>query len=167
MYDVSISWTYILLIISVWENALKLKELTTVNYFALRHHQLIEAYTRENSESIQQYARISYIFSWSCQIWLLAPLFFPNVPASYDKRRNLKEKSFPTRVWTCDFFSDFFSLVILVLWLYSGLKYTAYFLDFFLLFNSVTSAVTAYNVGVFKPTVHDLSNSSYWNTTFV
>ena len=31
----------------------------------------------------------------------------------------------------------------------------------------VTSAVTANNVGVFKLTIHDLSNSSYWYTTLV
>ena len=34
------------------------------------------------------------------------------------------------------------------------------FLRFFLLFDSVTSGVTTYNVGVFKPTAHDLSNAS-------
>ena len=33
------------------------------------------------------------------------------------------------------------------------------FLRFFLLFNLATSAVTIYNGGVFKPTVHDLGNS--------
>ena len=32
--------------------------------------------------------------------------------------------------------------------------------SFFLLFDSVSTAVTTYNVGVFKPTAHDLSNSS-------
>ena len=36
----------------------------------------------------------------------------------------------------------------------------------FLLFNSVTSAVTAY-ISVFKQTVHDPGNSSDWNTKFV
>ena len=40
-------------------------------------------------------------------------------------------------------------------------------LEIFLLFNTVNSAVTAYSVGVLKPTVHDLSNSSYGNTKFV
>ena len=34
------------------------------------------------------------------------------------------------------------------------------FLRFFLLFDSVTSALTTYNVGFFKPTSNDLSNSS-------
>ena len=33
--------------------------------------------------------------------------------------------------------------------------------------NTVNSAATACNVGVLKPTVHDLSNSSYGNTKFV
>lgn len=30
----------------------------TVNYFALRHHWLIEVYTREHNDSVKQYARI-------------------------------------------------------------------------------------------------------------
>ena len=33
------------------------------------------------------------------------------------------------------------------------------FLTFFLLFYSVTSAVTTYNVAFFRPTTHDLSDS--------
>ena len=45
------------------------------------------------------------------------------------------------------------SCFMIVLWLKMGV-----FLSVFLLFHSVTSAVTAYNVGVFKPTVHDLSS---------
>ena len=31
---------------------------TTVNYFSLRHHWWIEAYTRKHSESVKKYARI-------------------------------------------------------------------------------------------------------------
>ena len=34
----------------------------------------------------------SYIFSWSCQVWLLAPPFFPNASTSSVKRRKLIEK---------------------------------------------------------------------------
>ena len=44
----------------------------------------------------------------------------------------------------------------IVLWL----EIHGVFLGFFLLFDSVTSVVTTYNVGFFKPTAHDLSNSS-------
>ena len=56
--------------------------------------------------------------------------------------------------------------VILVSWFSSG-RNTWHILNFiFLLFNSITSALTAYYVGVFKPTVHDHSNSSDWNTKF-
>ena len=40
-----------------------------------------------------------------------------------------------------------------------------YFLCY--LIESVTSVVTGYNVCVFKPTVHDPSISSSWNTKFV
>ena len=43
---------------------------------------------------------------------------------------------------------------MIVLWL----EIQGVFLEFFLLFNSVTSAVTANSVGVFKLTFHDLSN---------
>ena len=45
---------------------------------------------------------------------------------------------------------------MIVLWL----EIHGVFLRFFLLFDSVTSAVTTYNVGVYKPTAHDLGNSS-------
>ena len=45
---------------------------------------------------------------------------------------------------------------MIVLWL----EIHGVVLIFFLLFDSVTFAVTTYNVGVFKPTAHDLSNSS-------
>ena len=41
----------------MWENEPKLKE-TTVNYFELRHHQWIEEYTRDNSELVNQDARM-------------------------------------------------------------------------------------------------------------
>ena len=45
---------------------------------------------------------------------------------------------------------------MIVLWL----ELHGVFLRFFLLYDSVTSGVTTNNVGVFKPTAHDLSNSS-------
>ena len=41
----------------------------------------------------------------------------------------------------------------IVLWL----EIHGVFFRFFLLFDSVTSAVTTYNVGFFKPTAHDLT----------
>ena len=47
------------------------------------------------------------------------------------------------------------------------MKIHGIFLRFFLLFNSVASAVTSYNVSVFKPAVHVLSNSGYRITKFV
>ena len=45
---------------------------------------------------------------------------------------------------------------MIVLWL----EIHNVFLRFFVLCDSVTTAVTTYNVGVFTPTAHDLSNSS-------
>ena len=47
------------LIILVRESEPKLKE-TTVNYFKLRHHRSIEEYTRDNSETVNQDARITW-----------------------------------------------------------------------------------------------------------
>ena len=49
------------MIISVWKKmGPKLKE-TTVNIFELRLDRSIEEYTRENSESVKQYARIGLL----------------------------------------------------------------------------------------------------------
>ena len=53
-------------------------------------------------------------------------------------------------------FSSFGYCFMIVLWL----EIHGVFLRFFLLFDLVTSAVTTYNVGFFKPTGYDLSNSS-------
>ena len=139
------------LIISVWENEPKLKE-TTVNHFALRHSWWIEVYTcSEHGKSVKLYARtgmgFSYIFSWSCQVWVLTPPFFPKVSTSL----KIEKKVISTRVWTCVIFENFFALATLVscfmivLWL----EINDVFLRFFLLVNSITSAVTACNVGVF------------------
>ena len=55
--SVEIIFFWAWLIILVWENEPKLKE-TTVNYFESRHHQSIEEYTRDNSELVNQDARI-------------------------------------------------------------------------------------------------------------
>ena len=52
---------------------------------------------------------------------------------------------------------------MIVLWL----EIHGVFLRFFLLFDSVTSAVTTYNVGFFKPTAHDLSYSNLGSTKLV
>ena len=71
-------WTW--LIILVWENEPKWKE--TVNYLELRHHRLTEEYTRENVWKTNHMG-LYYILSWSCQVWLLAPPFFPNVSTSW------------------------------------------------------------------------------------
>ena len=75
----------------------------------------------------------SYNFSWSRQVWLLAPLLLPNVSISSDKplisvENKNKIFSFSTRVWSCHFFY-FFPLAIPVLWLCSGWKYTPSFWD--------------------------------------
>ena len=64
VYDVSISWNYILLCpndnFRLKKMRPKLKE-TTVNNFEQRLDRSIEEYTRENSESVKQYARIGLL----------------------------------------------------------------------------------------------------------
>ena len=55
--SVEILFFWAWLIILVWENEPKLKE-TTVNYFESGHHQSFEEYTRDNSELVNQDARI-------------------------------------------------------------------------------------------------------------
>ena len=73
----------------------------------------------------------------------------------------------PPLVGEENYFQLVFKPVILLTFTVLWLEKLGIFLKYFLLFNSVTSAVTAYNVGVFKPTIHDLSKSSYLNTKFV
>ena len=53
-------------------------------------------------------------------------------------------------------FSSFGYCFMIVLWL----EIHGVFFRFFLLFGTVTSAVNTYNIDFFKPTAHDLSNSS-------
>ena len=55
--EIILFWAY--LIILVRESEPKLKE-TTVNYFKLRHHRSIEEYTLDNSETVNQDARIAW-----------------------------------------------------------------------------------------------------------
>ena len=166
--SVEILFFWAWLIILVWENEPKLKE-TTVNYFEFRHHSSIGEYTSDGSELVNQDVRIvwaSLISSLEVARYDCLPHhFFPNVSTSSVSRKNKKEKSFSTRVWTCNFlkFSSFGYRFMIVLWL----EIHGVFLRFFLLLDSVTSAVTTYNVGFFKPTVHDLSNSSWWSTKFI
>ena len=158
--SVEIIFFWAWLIILVWENEPKLKE-TTVNYFESRHHQSIEEYRRDNSELVNQDARIvwaSLISSLEVARYNCLPHHFFNQPPLF--RVKIKKKSFSTYVWTCNFLKNFsrscFYYFIFVLWL----EIHGVFLRFFLLFDSVTSAVTSYNVGFFKPTGHDLSYSS-------
>ena len=112
MCDVSISWKYILwpwLIILVWENEPKFKQ-TTVNYSEFRDQQSIEEYTRDNSELVNQDAKIvwaSLISSLEVARYNCLPQHFsPSVLASSVSRKNQKN-SFSTRVWTCSFLKLF------------------------------------------------------------
>ena len=94
----------------------------TVSYFVLRHR-LIEEYSRENSKSVKQYARI---------VW--ASVISSLEVTRYKKYRNIKIKViFKSCLNLC--FLNFFRLAILVSWLSSGWKYTSSFLRFFILIN--------------------------------
>ena len=70
----------------MWENEPKLKE-TTVDYFEFRHQQSIEGDTRDNSESVNQDARIilaSLISSLQDARIILASLISSLQVARYD-----------------------------------------------------------------------------------
>ena len=78
VYHVVIGWNDInwaWLLISVWKIDPKLKE-TTVNYFDLRYHYSIKGYTREDSNSVIQYARNVWasLFSSLDVVWYDCPL---------------------------------------------------------------------------------------------
>ena len=106
--EVIFFWAW--LIILVWENEPKLKE-TTVNNFEFRHQQSIEECTRDNSELVNQDARIvwaSLISSLEVARYDCLPHHFsPNVSTSSVSRKNYKEKSLSTSVWTCNFLKLF------------------------------------------------------------
>ena len=76
-------------------------ERNEVNYFEFRHQQSIEEYTRDNSELVNQDAKIvwaSLISLKGARYDCLPHHFFPNVSTSSVSRKNEKEKSFSTRV---------------------------------------------------------------------
>ena len=105
--SVEIIFFWAWLIILVWENEPKLKE-TTVNYFESRHHHSIEEYTRDNSELVNQDARIvwaSLISSLEVARYNCLPHHFFNQPPLF--RVKIKKKSFSTYVWTCNFLKLF------------------------------------------------------------
>ena len=85
----------------VWENEPKFKQ-TTVNYSEFRDQQSIEEYTRDNSELVNQDAKIVWaslissldVARYDC----LLHHFSPSVLASSVSRKNQKENSFSTRV---------------------------------------------------------------------
>ena len=101
--SVEIIFFWAWLIILVWENEPKLKE-TTVNYFEFRHHQSIEECTRDNSELVNQDARIQ----WASLISSLEVARYECLPYSFSLTFQPPlfcvkiKKSFSTRVWTCN-----------------------------------------------------------------
>ena len=120
----------------------------------------IEECTRVNSESVQQYAKIV----WASLISSLEVARYDSLPHRVSQTfqppqfsvKIKKKRNFYSclNLW---FFSNLFSFgycFMIVLWL----EIHGVFFEMFLLFYSVTSAVTAYNVGVFKKT-WDTSNT--------
>ena len=102
-------WAWI--VISVWENEPKLKKTRVTNHFMLRNHWSIEMSTGEHSESVKKICQncmgFSYTFSWSYQVWLLAPPFSPNISISPVKRRKLKRKVIFNSCFNLEFFKLF------------------------------------------------------------
>ena len=136
VYDVSISWNYILL--SVTDN------------FGLRKWAEIErndrkliwvrtspvdwrVYAREQwvSKPILQNRMRSLIYLLKLQGMTACSTVFPSISTSSDKRRKLKRKVIFNSYL---FFSTFSLLSIVVSRLSSGWKYTVYFWDFFCYF---------------------------------
>ena len=155
--SVEIIFFWAWLIILVEENEPKSKE-TTVNYFKCRHHLSIEENASDNSELVNQDTRIvwaSLISSLEVTRYGCLPHhFLPNVSTSFVSRKKKKRKVIFN---SCLNFSSLgYYCFMIVLWL----EIHGLFLRFFLLFDSVNSAITTNNVGFFKPTAHDLSNSS-------
>ena len=160
--SVEIIFFWAWLVILVWENEPKLKE-TTLNYFEFRHQQSIGEYTRDNSELVNQDVRIV----WASLISSLEVARYDCLPHHFSLmfqpplfRVKIKKKSHFQLVFelviSYNFSSFGYYSFMIVLWL----EIHGVFLRFFLLFDSVTSAVTTYNVCVYKPTAHDLGNSS-------
>ena len=136
VYDDSISWNYVLLSVTYkfgLGKRAKIKrndgkqlcvKTSLVDWSVYTWAQWVSKTIRQDRMGF------SYIFSWSFQVWLLAPPFFPNVSTSSVQRRRLKRKVISTHVWTCNFFKLFF-LSAIVSWLSSGWKYTTSFSHIF------------------------------------
>ena len=96
-----------------WENGSKLKE-TTVNYFALRHHQS-RVHVRPESYGLLLYLLLKLLM-YDC----LPNRFFRNVSTSYDKYRKLKSKVNFNLCLNLLYVFTFSLLAILVSWFSSG-----------------------------------------------
>ena len=95
------------------------------NYFEFTHQQSIEECTRENSELVNQVARIV----WASLISSLEVSRYDWLPHRFSLTfqpplfsvENWKEKQYSTLVWTCNVFLNFFafgySCFMIVLWL--------------------------------------------------
>ena len=133
----------------------------TVNHFALRHW-WIEVYTcSKHSESVQQYSRIVWVLLYL----LLKLLRMTAYPTVFPQRSNLlclaqkiEKVIFNSCLNLCNFLNLFcFWLLLFHVSCFmfhdcplAGNKRRLF--EIFLLFNSITSAVTACNMGVFKKT---------------
>ena len=101
----------------------------------------------------------SYIFSWSCRVWLLAPPFFVTFQLLC-LAQEIKKKTNFQLAFEPVIFSNFFAFgycLMIVLWL----EIHDVFFRYFLSFKSVTSGVTAYNVDVFKKKTRDNTGISF------
>ena len=158
VHDVSISWNYILLSVTYNFGSGNWAKIERNDSKPLCVKTLLVdrgVYVSEHSESVKQYARIVWasllssleVSGYDCLLHRFSPTFQPPLFSV----ENWKKKQFLTRVWTGVIFENFFTLATLVscfmivLWR----EINDVFLRFFLLFNSITSAVTACNVSVF------------------
>ena len=144
VHDISINWNYILLIPSYNFGLWKWAKIERNDSIHVQWEQCVSKTMRQNRMGF------SYICSWSCQVGMLTPLFSPTFQPPLFSVEN-KKSNFKSCLNLCNFLKLFrFRLLLFNDCPLAG--NTRCLFEIFLLFNSITSAVTTCNVGVFKKT---------------
>ena len=144
VHDISINWNYILLSPSYNFGLGKWAKIERNDSIHVQWEQCVSKTMRQNRMGF------SYICSWSCQVGMLTPLFSPTFQPPLFSVEN-KKSNFKSCLNLCNFLKLFrFRLLLFNDCPLAG--NTRCLFEIFLLFNSITSAVTTCNVGVFKKT---------------
>ena len=144
VHDVSINWNCILLSPSYNFGLGKWAKIERNDSIHVQWAQWVSKTMRQNRMGF------SYICSWSCQVGMLTPLFSPTFQPPQFSVEN-KKSNFNSCLNLCNFLKLFrFRLLLFNDCPLAG--NTRCLFEIFLLFNSITSAVTTCNVGVFTKT---------------